>query len=139
MVTWLCQGLPGIQSLQKKLAQLPAVDMQNPRKLLFHCADCTVTVPKHLHMQTCVSADNCFALVEDVKFLPLGVIEWGFLQDLYNVYANEINQAPCNLNPLKMKLQVLVNHANPTCNPNFPTYVCNTKAKKKKQWMRGGM
>ncbi|KNZ54756.1 hypothetical protein VP01_2862g1 [Puccinia sorghi] len=44
------------QSTAKKLAQLPSVDMQKVKQsfALMHsdCADCKVTVPKHLHMQT---------------------------------------------------------------------------------------
>ncbi|KNZ59811.1 hypothetical protein VP01_1659g2 [Puccinia sorghi] len=42
----------------KKLAQLPAVDIQKVPGSYFslmhsHCAYCTLTVPEHLHMQTC--------------------------------------------------------------------------------------
>ncbi|KNZ56002.1 hypothetical protein VP01_2523g1 [Puccinia sorghi] len=39
-------------TLPKKHAQLPAVDMQKVQQSFCDCADSTVTVPKHLHMQT---------------------------------------------------------------------------------------
>ena len=78
------------------------------------------------------SAADCITLVEAVKaFLPLGAIEWGFVQDWYNVYATDDNRAPHNLKPLKMKFWVLVNHAKPTGDPNCPAYVCDAKGTQK--------
>ncbi|KNZ58181.1 hypothetical protein VP01_1981g10 [Puccinia sorghi] len=87
------------------------------------------------------SSHTCLAPIESTPpsqqqtfcakaFLPQCAIEWVFVQDWYNVYSTENNWAPCNLDTLKMKFQALVNHAKPTGNPNFPTYLCDAVERK---------
>ncbi|KNZ45433.1 hypothetical protein VP01_811g4 [Puccinia sorghi] len=68
-------------------------------------------------LSVCYSATDCTALLFTVKEFLAQV--WGHVQDLYNQYASENNQALyCESNPFKYQFCALKNQSKPTGNPN---------------------